>query len=258
MSGTDPATDDLEVIGRYLARRDVPSLAPAEIDHRFDVLVLCGSSVLASAQLAADAFHAGVVGRLLITGGIGHSTPYLVRAVQKHPQYADVPTNRRPEAAILSDILQRHHDVPTHAISLETQASNCGQNAEFAVRMLAQSPRRPTVLLVQDPTMQRRTHASFERHGRAVQHAGWLTSFAPVIPAMGVNIELPGTLVPGAAWDLQRFASLALGEIRRLYDDENGYGPRGADYIDHVAVPTDVLSAYHRIRNSAGQNLRTR
>ena len=45
------------------------------------------------------------------------------------------------------------------------------------------------------------------------------------------------------AWTLDRFADLVLGELRRLRDDERGYGPRGTGFIDHVDVPPEVEAA---------------
>src|SRR4249919_14353 len=97
-----PATgyDDLAVIGAYLARRDAEAL-----DRPADVLVLCGSAVLRSLTIAAEALARGVVGRILVTGGIGHSTPYLREAVARHLVYADVDTDGRAEAAIIAEIL---------------------------------------------------------------------------------------------------------------------------------------------------------
>jgi hypothetical protein len=77
-----------------------------------------------------------------------------------------------------------------------------------------------------------------------------LTSYAPLIPCVGVSVAAPGSPRGDAAWDFQRFVSLVLGEIRRLHDDENGYGPRGANYIEHVDVPAEVLAAYRRVRES--------
>lgn len=41
---------------------------------------------------------------------------------------------------------------------------------------------------------------------------------------------------------------LILGEISRLRDDENGYGPRGKDFIVHVDVPEPVIGAYERLK----------
>ena len=48
-------------------------------------------------------------------------------------------------------------------------------------------------------------------------------------------------------WSIGRFTALLLGEVRRLHDDEEGYGPRGAGFIDRVDVPTDVMDAYRRL-----------
>ncbi|MNI99050.1 hypothetical protein D3C73_1580300 [compost metagenome] len=45
-------------------------------------------------------------------------------------------------------------------------------------------------------------------------------------------------------WDMQRFISLIMGEIPRLKDDENGYGPNGKGFIGHVDIPKEVLEAY--------------
>ena len=40
---------------------------------------------------------------------------------------------------------------------------------------------------------------------------------------------------------------LALGEIPRLRDDEQGYGPRGRGYIVHVDIPEEVERAWERL-----------
>jgi len=237
---------DLNVVGRYLARRDLPSLDPAEVGRTFDVLVLCGSGVLATVDLAAEAFHHGVVGSILVTGGVGHSTPYLVAAVQGHSSYADVATEGRPEAAVIAEILQRHLGVPASRVRTEDQAANCGQNAELSLQLLASRPATASVLLVQDPTMQRRTHASFDHHQRLLDTRFEVVSQAPFVPVVrqdGVGNESGST-----TWTLERFASLAVGEVRRLHDDEQGYGPRGAGFIDHVDVPDEVLAADRRLR----------
>lgn len=240
-------SDDVEVIGRYLARRDIA--APGADLPGFDVLVLCGSAVLPSVEVAARCFHEGVAGRILVTGGVGHSTPYLMEALRRSPRYAGTPAVPRPEAQVFADLLRRHFDVPGHALTVEAESTNCGQNAEFSVRLLAQST-ATRVLLLQDSTMQRRTHASFERHGRALGlRPRWLTSYAPVMPSLGDTIAYAGQPTGDAVWSFQRFTSLALGEIRRLQDNADGYGPRGADYIDHVDIPDDVLDAYRRLRH---------
>lgn len=243
---------DLELIGRFLARRDLPSLDAATVGTPFDVLVLCGSGVAATVEVTAQAFHDGLARRILVTGGTGHSTPYLVEAVAAHDTWRDVPTAGRPEASVIAEILWRHLDVPASAISTEEQATNCGENAELSLRLLPPDGR---VLLVQDPTMQRRTHASFDHHQRLLGSGLEVVSEAPFVPV--VRGDGVGDVAGPPAWALDRFASLALGEIRRLHDDAEGYGPRGAGFIDHVDVPDDVVDAAERAAQ-AFPNLRSR
>lgn len=98
--------------------------------------------------------------------------------------------------------------------------------------------------------MQRRTHASFERslrHAAGVRLRSW-APFVPVVP-VGTDPVDPDVRDDSgrAAWSLARFSSLVRGEVRRLRDDEHGYGPRGADFIDHVDVPPEVLDAAERL-----------
>jgi uncharacterized SAM-binding protein YcdF (DUF218 family) len=237
--------DDLTVVAEFLARRDEWTLTP---DHPVDVLVLCGSAVLQSLTVAAAALANRAAARILVTGGIGHSTPYLGEAVAAHPVYRRTDTAGRTEAAVIAEILQRYLDVPAHLLGTEVESTNCGQNAELSLRILAErtEPTR-SLVIVQDPTMQRRTHAAFERwRGDGGPE---IRSHAPFVPVVGQD----GAGEPGdrAVWTLDRFRALVLGEIRRLTDDEHGYGPRGAGFITHVDIPDDVVAAHRRLR--AGQ-----
>lgn len=51
-------------------------------------------------------------------------------------------------------------------------------------------------------------------------------------------------------WDDQRFYDLLMGEIPRLRDDGNGYGPKGRGFIAHVDIPDDVEAAWTRLRTN--------
>lgn len=215
---------DLDLIGAWLARRD-----PGAVTEPADVLVLCGSAVLAAVDLTVAVWERGLVPRVVVTGGVGHSTDLLRAAV------SEVPTIGRTEAAVLGDLLVRR-GVPADVLALEEQATNCGENARFALDLLGPSPGR--LLVVQDPTMQRRTHASFEHlAGPGTEVRSW----APLVPSGAAR---------DGVWSEERFASLVLGEVRRLRDDADGYGPRGAGFIGHVDVPADVLAAAARLPGS--------
>ena len=241
------AHDDVNRIAAYLARRDFTSFSPAVVP-RVDVLVLCGSAVLAAIDIAAIAFQDGLADRLLVSGGVGHSTPYLRQAVRESPRYGDVPTDARPESAIIAEILRRHHAVPDAAILIEDKSTNCGENAEFSADLLKLAPLTlRSVLLLQDPTMQRRTHECFRRSLRDVAGVR-VSSYAPFVPTVP-NLDTPNVHDEDgrAVWSIRRFTALILGEMCRLHDDEHGYGPRGADFIDHVDIPSDVMDAFQRL-----------
>jgi hypothetical protein len=234
--------EDLLVISGFLARRDVPRL---ELPEPADVLVLMGSAVLESVEVAARALHSGATGRILVSGGIGHSTPHLYDAVARHPAYRVIDVAGRPESHIIRDILRDHLGVDPATIQIEDASSNCGENAELSRRQIQTAA---SIVLVQDPTMQRRTHAAFERSFRDHPETR-LISFAPVLPwigTLGISAKPGGPPI----WSQHRFTSLLLGEVRRLRDDADGYGPLGRNFIDHVDIPEQVLLAY---RNIAGQ-----
>jgi hypothetical protein len=242
--------DDLTAVGEYLARRDDPALSP---ERPADVLVLCGSAVLRSLTVAAEALHAGAVAQILVTGGVGHSTPYLRKAVAAHPTYADTVTAGRTEAAVLAEILVSRLDVPPDLVRTEEESTNCGQNAEYSLRILADTAPTPrSLVLVQDPTMQRRAHAAFDRwRGAERPEVRSYAPFVPVVSAYGV-----GERADEPAWTLDRFRDLVLGEVTRLTDDVHGYGPRGAGFIVHVDIPAEVVAAHARLRAAYPETVR--
>lgn len=222
-------TDAVRTVSDFLARRD--RLGPV------DGVVLLGNAIPSTAAVARDLFHQTGAKRLIVSGGIGHSTGFLYDAIRTH--HPEVPTDGRSEAEILADLL----DLPSEAVWLETESTNCGANA-LATHALLQDRWTPaSLLLIQDPTMQRRTHASFEfawRNGPACTFHSW-SPFVPEIVGTDEAWEVRGA---PDIWTADRFVSLLLGEIPRLRDDENGYGPRGKGFIGHVDIPSNVEAAW--------------
>ncbi|TWD82635.1 uncharacterized SAM-binding protein YcdF (DUF218 family) [Kribbella amoyensis] len=230
------ANEDLEVLSAYLARRDDGALTePA------DVIVLMGSAVVESVEVVADAYRRGIAPRILVSGGIGHSTRHLVEALAVRG--VEVAAAGRAEAEIFADLLRRDHAVPDAALVVEPHSTNCGENATYT-RRLIDRPQR--LVLIQDPTMQRRTHASFER-AFADLRGTELRSHAAVVPSIGPDqVGAAGNGPP--IWSRERFTSLLLGEVYRLR--ETGYGPLGRNFIDRVELPATVLAAFHRLSAS--------
>lgn len=211
-----------------------------------DALILLGNACVSSAETAARLMQSGAAAKFLIIGGKGHSTEFLRRNVSAHPRYSTVAAAERSEAEILADIVRLL--APQLTPILGVHSTNCGANAVEARELLpGPLPRGATLLLIQDPTMQRRSEASFRRvWGSSAE----IYSLAPFVPLLREAPGLPSFADPthAAAWDMERFLTLILGEIPRLRDDENGYGPRGKDFIAHVDMPAEVLRADARLR----------
>jgi uncharacterized SAM-binding protein YcdF (DUF218 family) len=144
--------------------------------------------------------------------------------------------------------------IPADRILVEDRSANGGENARFSIRALKDAGlARGTILLLQDPTMQRRSVLTFEREAelagiemRPLSHS----TFVPCVEAaMGGDVRVRADQAVGS-WSFLRLAALLLGEIRRLRDDENGYGPRGRNFIAHVDLPDAVLESYERLMAS--------
>jgi uncharacterized SAM-binding protein YcdF (DUF218 family) len=219
---------DEDLIARWLARRD-------PIDRPVDRIVLMGSAVIESVEVAAEA-HRVLAAPIVVSGGIGHSTQFLDEAVRRRG--LGLGTDR-PESHVFRELLLRY-GVPDAEIVVEDRSTNCGQNAARTRELIS---RPQTLLLIQDPTMQRRTHACVERSFSDLPGTT-LISHAPVIPWIGPDHV---SAAPGAPeiWSRERFVSLLLGEVHRLSPDV--YGPHGRNFIDHVEVPAEVLAAYNRL-----------
>ena len=55
---------------------------------------------------------------------------------------------------------------------------------------------------------------------------------------------------------INRYVNLLMGEIPRLSDDANGYGPNGKNYIAHVDIPENVKIAFEELKMVFGSEIR--
>jgi len=239
----------VNTVGQWLAQDDIGTNAPAQ---RIDRVVLAGNAVIPSID-AACRFAADHQVPLLISGGIGHSTAFLYAAIAHHPRYHRLATAGRAEASILADVAQQFWQIPQAQILIDDQSTNCVENARFSWDMMKRhSLQAEKVLVVQDPTMQRRTMATFARVCRDEPVSPLWIAHPGVLPLLENSDK--GLAFSGGGdglWPVDRYLSLVLGELPRLYDDVNGYGPAGRDFIEHVAFPGDVLAAWEILRRDA-------
>lgn len=224
----------------FCALRDVDVLTRAGAEEmaggRVDVVILFGGSILAGGDVLAGAIADEVAARSMIVGGQGHSTDALREATRRHLGWDDVAG--LTEAALFDRYLAERHGL--RADLLEQESTNCGHNVRNALALLADRgiPHR-RILIIQDASMQRRMDAGFRLHApgtRVVNFASHRTHVGDV-PPLGM-------------WAPERYVSLLMGEIPRLTDDRDGYGPAGRGFIAHVDVPPEVTRAYAALRAS--------
>ena len=265
MEGIVPTNEDvnaINILSAFLSRRDVRLEGQLEAD----VLVLCGNSVLSTAVLAAYLAARLHEAPVIVTGGIGHATSHLYDSIQRSVLAGSITTTGRPEAHVLRDVLINLGVTDGHII-MEDVSTNCGENAELS-RRTAEQTGKPlgTVLMLQDPTMQLRSHATFTRAWKDT--GATILSYSALVPLVklssdqqrlefdpasfqlkseGAKSSGKGASLMPLAWSMERFVSLLLGEVVRLRDDAQGYGPKGRGFMDHTDVPGEVLQAHAQL-----------
>ncbi|TDZ36158.1 Protein YdcF [Colletotrichum trifolii] len=282
--------ESINIVSSFLAQEDLSN--PCEVNHFLralpkprtgqptDAIVFCASSVLALADTVFSAFSAAppVAGEeSKITRSIAHELQGM------------------PEARVLQMIAEKWfgikavnvgdpgakilpHDMDKLLVVVEDQSTNCGANASESRKVLeacgVTSPR--SIVVVQDPTMSRRTVATFRKTYADLSPR--LVSWPTFTPRVALDLEFvtsnSSTESPiqqlqyadrrgvithdEGLWGLTRFVDLIMGEIPRLRDDENGYGPKGKNFLVHVDIPQDVDNAWKFLDTVLEQQSRQR
>jgi len=208
--------------------------APADALATVDGLILCGNSLPLTAQLAARLANEHQLNTVIIAGGIGHATKYLRQNMGV--------TNELSEAELMTGLMRSAGYQGT--ILQDRQSTNTGANARNALALAPTDWQH--VLLVQDPLLARRTQLTFE------QVWGPTTQFSRYLPPKFQLSQLdPLAFDINAAydhaWEPAYFTELLLGELQRLWDTPQGYGPAGSGYIRHIDIPAAVLTAYQEL-----------
>jgi len=251
---------DINVVSTFLADEEVQSLSTCD---QVDLIVFCASAVLPIADVLFTALEnrPSLTKTLVLCGGIGHSTQLLYDAVAHSTKYRGLAREVEglPESRVMYRLLQQHYDLhKIHSAGLrlliEDKSTNCGSNAIETFKLLESCsiPTPKSVIIVQDPTMSLRTLASFRKVYSDANPTPQFVTCPTFVPNMMLDEDSkPCFNVPGIPeselWKLERFFSLIMGEIPRLRDDQDGYGPKGKGFITHVHVPVEVDAAWNRL-----------
>ena len=134
---------------------------------------------------------------------------------------------------------------------VEDRSTNCGENARFTRQMLEHNGiAHRTGVVVQDPTMQRRTMATFARVWQDDPRAPtWYSApgGSPVLCNGRDGVTFSGK--EAGLWPVGRYLALILGELPRLADNPQGYGPLGKGFIAHVDIPPHIAQAWQTLRD---------
>lgn len=238
---------DINILGEFCGKRDIPELTSEQLYKRYgfqqaDVMVLFGGSIMCGGDVLAKAMQNHIAKKYVIAGGAGHTTETL--RVRIHEEFPTIETNGLPEAEVFAKYLKYRYGL--QADFLECKSTNCGNNITYLLDLLKENGVDfSSIILAQDSTMQYRMEAGLRKYvGNDVQIVNYAAYSAKVVvenAALAYEQKIRGM------WDMERYISLLMGEIPRLSDDENGYGPKVKGFIAHVDIPSSVRNAFEEL-----------
>ena len=216
--------DAINILGQFCGMRDVECLNT-------------------EADLLAQAIKDQIAKVYVIVGGAGHTTEALRQKV--HSEYPAIETSSLPEAEVFQRYLKEVYSCK--ADYLETKSTNCGNNITYLLDLLKENQVKcSSIILCQDATMQRRMDAGLRKY---TSDDLLIINYAAYRASVIVEHDnlVYSELIHGM-WDIDRYVNLLMGEIPRLKDDENGYGPKGKNFIAHVDIPETVYDAFKQLK----------
>jgi uncharacterized SAM-binding protein YcdF (DUF218 family) len=246
---------DINRISAYLALDDFMGNEPGlKILSSMDAIVLLGNQVIDTLTAACSLLERAPAAILLLSGGVGHATPLLYENLRTSRYGALVHQGliqeTMAEAEMYATVAQAAFGIPASRIWVENRSTNSAENARFSLEIIREIGLHGPALILQDPTMQRRSTLTWTREAdlagsdaRTLSHAAFVPRIEPGPDGM---LQLAEDQAQGT-WTLERFLGLIMGEIERLHDDENGYGPKGRNFLPHVDIPEQVYASYLRV-----------
>lgn len=226
-------------LARFCGKRELPAIKQQLSTDKIDIAVLFGGSILQGGDVFAQIIKEKVAAKTIIVGGFGHTTRLLFKQAEK--EIPGISTNVTTEAQLFANYLKIKYDLT--ADYLETKSTNCGNNITYLLDLIQKKQlKMNSILMIQDASMQLRMEACLRKYlskeVKIINYAAYQTS------VIVENNQLIYDRPIHGMWEIDHYLSLLMGEIPRLYDNENGYGPNGKQFIAHVDIPQEVLAAY--------------
>lgn len=237
----------LNILGNFCGKRDIVELTSEQLQEKYgikkaDVLVLFGGSIIYGGDVLAEAMKNGVAKKYIIVGGVGHTTEALRKKFRKEMPQLNV--DDLSEAEIFKNYIKLKYKLEPDL--LESKSTNCGNNITYLLDLLKESGLSyKSIILLQDSTMQRRMEAGLRKYiDKNIDIINYAVYSVNVVVKNG-RLSYERSIL--GMWDLEKYMSLLMGEIQRLSDNENGYGPKGKNFIEHVEIPIEVKKAYDEL-----------
>ena len=249
--------DDLNVLVDFLAKRDIEKLTSNILEEKYkiskvDLLILFGGCIPKGIDVFRAAYENNFAKNYMIVGGVGHTTDILRSKMQA--VLHDFNVTDRSEAEIMMMYLKQKYDM--QGVILETKSTNCGNNVINALDLVRKMQLNvKSIAFIQDATMQHRMEAGFKKYlkddVKLINFAGYKAYFKIKDDKLMIeDNDLWGM------WDKYKYMELLLGEIPRLRDDINGYGPNGKNFIAHVDIPLRVEQAFLNLKQQLNVQIR--
>lgn len=250
--------DAINTLGRFCGKRDLEQLtSKCLLDsyqmNQADVMVLFGGSIMCGGDVLAEAIKNQIAKYYVIVGGAGHTTETL--RIRVHKDYPEIETTGLSEAEVFSKYIDYRYHLKVDA--LECKSTNCGNNITYLLDLLKEKevPCR-SIILCQDATMQLRMSAGLRKYVEDDMTIINYASYQAEVITDAQNEELVYQEDIYGMWDMERYVNLLMGEIPRLTDDVNGYGPKGKGFIAHIDIPKEVLNAFEMLKKEYGEQTR--
>lgn len=239
--------NNFNLLGEFCGPRDISELTPASLNSKYninqaDVFVLFGGSILYGVDVLAEAINNKIAKKYLIVGGFGHTTESLQKTVSN--KYPDIKADDMQESEIFSALLKKRFGLA--ADYLETKSTNCGNNITYLLDLLRKKHIEfQSIILAQDTTMQRRMSACLAKYVDSSVKIINFATYQNQLTFKNNKVSFQKDIL--GMWSINRYQKLLMGEIPRLTDDKNGYGPLGKNYISHLEIPNKVIRAYRSL-----------
>ncbi|MGN0279230.1 MAG: ElyC/SanA/YdcF family protein [Lachnospiraceae bacterium] len=247
---------NINILGNFCGKRDIAELTTEQLLKKYgipqaDVMVLFGGSIMCGGDVLAQAMKNHIAKKYVIVGGAGHTTETL--RLKMHEKFPDMETEGLSEAEVFAKYLQHQYGLAPDF--LECKSTNCGNNITYLLDLLKENGIDfSSIIISQDATMQYRMEAGLRKYVsndiKIINYAVYLAKVVVENSALTYEKEICGM------WDINRYISLLMGEIPRLSDDENGYGPKGKDFIVHVEIPSEVRGAFDELSRTYPELIR--